>query len=790
MDYERQEMAFFRKKLTMAVLTAVLLGQPVAALADFGGFVVKDIKVQGLEGISPATVLSYLPIKKGQVLKESDTAGVISALYQTGFFGDVSLSRENNTLVIHVTERPVIYGVSVTGNSLIATDQINGVLKDVGLVKGQTLDQSTLEQVKKSLESAYDSQGYYNAVVTTDVAGLSRHRVNVNIHISEGRVALVEKIQISGNHDFSESRLQKELTLTTPKWNSFYTHADHYSKDAFHDSLEALSNFYFDRGYLHFHINSANAVLSPDRKSVTLVIQLTEGQQYKLSGFHYTGNIVLSAQDYNQLPEVKALKTGSYFSRTEVVAAAKAIQSLLGDKGYALANVNVMPVIDENNKTVSVNFQIEPGKLYYIRRINFHGNTTTDNRVLRSAMQQSEGELFSSKKQDQSVQQMNMLGYFTGIKQHVSPVDATDNQIDLDYDVTEQPSAAATLSAGYGSDGFVVNAGVNESNFLGTGKQVGVNFSNSMFQRSYSFSYNNPYYTPEGVQRGFSLYNIKTMPDKLNLAAYQFTQYGGNVIYSIPFSLNNSYQAGIGLQRTSLDESINPSKQIDAFIKNEGHMFNQTMLTFGWTRDRLNRPSFPDEGSYQNAVAQISAPLSGPKLDYYKLTYKFRGYYPVGYGFVGVLAANAGYGGAYGNTKGLPFFANYFAGGLTSEGEVRGYQTGSLGPRDSMNNAIGGNVLLSGSAQVILPHPFTADIYRTSIFVDAGQVYTTWNMYNTFQQSMTGVHLGELRYSSGVDFQVKLPVFNTVLEFDIAKAMKTQIGDQTQFFSFNIGTNF
>jgi outer membrane protein insertion porin family len=783
-------MAFIRKKLSLAVLTAVLVAQPLAGLAATGSFVVKNIKIEGLQGVSSQTVMSYMPIKTGQVLRDSDTAGIISALYQTGFFGDVSLSRENNTLIVHVTERPVIYDVSVSGNSLISTDQINSVLKDVGLVKGQTLDQSTLDQVKKSLESAYDSQGHYSAVVTTDVSPLSRHRVDVKIHVSEGRVALVEQIHITGNHDFSEKKLQNELTLTTPKWNSFYTHADHYTKDAFHDSLEALSDFYFDRGYLHFKIENANAVLSDDKKSVTLIIQISEGGQYKFSGYQYSGQLLLPPAAYNALPEIKALKQDGYFSRKRVVAATKAIQSLLGDKGYALANVNVIPIINESNKTVSVNFQIQPGRLYYIRRINFHGDTTTDNRVLRHAMQQSEGELYSSKKQDQSIQQLNMLGYFTGIKQHVVPVENSDNQVDLDYEVTEQPSAAATLSAGYGTDGFVVNAGVNEANFLGTGDQVGVNFSNSVYQRSYSFNFNNPYYTPEGVQRGFSLYNVKTMPDKLDLAAYQFTQYGANVIYSIPFSLNNSYQAGIGIQRTSLSQSFNPSQQIAAFVHNEGNMFNQTMLTFGWTRNRLNHPQFPDEGSYQNAVAQVSAPLAGAQLDYYKLSYKYKGYYPIGYGFIGGLTGNVGYGGHYGSTRGLPFFANYFAGGLATEGEVRGYQTGTLGPRDSQNNPIGGNALLSGSAQMILPHPLSGDTFRTSVFVDAGQVFTTWNMYNTYKKSVTGINFGDMRYSTGIDFQVKLPVFNTILEFDIAKPSHTQIGDETQYFSFNIGTSF
>lgn len=785
-----------RRKFALLIISALFASQAAFGASD--SFVIKRIQVEGAEGMNANTVASYLPVKVGQTLHPSDTANVIAALYQTGFFSDVSLSREGNTLVVHVAERPVIAAVNISGNSLIDTDQINTVLKNIGLVKGQTLDRSLLDQVTKSLQSAYDMQGHYNAIVTTTVSPLSRHRVNVAIHISEGRVALVQHIEILGNHAFSQSKLLDTLKLTPPKWNSFYTRADHYSKDAFHDSLESLSNYYFDRGYLHFTINSANAVLSPDRKSVTLVIQVTEGAQYKLSGFSYSGGLsAVSPQELDKLPAVKALKPGSIFSRQQIVDASKAIQYAFGDKGYAFANVNIIPAIDEKNKTAHVTFQIDPGKRVYIHHINYQGNTSTADEVLRYSTQVLEGGTYSSTKLDQSTQSMNMLGFFTGVKEDTVPVEGSNNQADLNYSVTEQPSAQATVGAGYGTaDGLILNAGINEMNFMGTGRQVGVNFARSVFQQSYSFNYNNPYYTPSGVQRGFNLYSTKTdmTSSYSNTSPYDFNEYGGTMIYSIPFSFSDSYQVGIGAQRVTLSPGTGASQQMNAFVNNEGSVFNQGLITLGWTRNKLNFPIFPTEGTYQTLSAQISTPLVGEDLNYYKLNYNFKGYFPLPYDFIGNVIANAGYGNGYGSTRGLPFFANYYAGGLGVQGQVRGYDTNSLGPKDSLGFAYGGNMLLSGTAQLILPKPLRSDSFRVATFVDAGQVYDTWNVYNTLNSTVTGkqtgVSLSDLRYAAGVDFEVRIPVMNAVLEFALAKALNAKVGDKSQFFSFNIGTSF
>lgn len=752
-------------------------------------FVVKNIEVDGLQGINRATVLSYLPIKVGQTLQPSDTPNVISALYATGFFSDVSLSQSGNTLVVHVSELPVIANIKVVGNSAITSDEINKVFKELGLVRGQVLDPAVLSEVVKSLRGAYDLQGHYNAIVTTDVVSTSHHRVIVTINISEGRVALVDHIHIIGNKAFSESDLTDTLKLTTWKWDSIITHSDHYSRDALNASLDNLTDYYMDRGYLRFKIDSANAVLSHDRKSVDVVIHVTEGKPYRLTGVAFTGTLILPEATYRNLPKVQDLKSGDVVSKEKIIAASKAITYALGDKGYAFAKVNAVPAIDDAKNQVALTFNIEPGRKVYVRQIHFSGNTASSDTVLRQSMRQSEGALSSIANIDESTRQLNLLGYFQNVKEIAVPVPNSPNQVDLHYSVSEQPSAQATIGAGYGTDGVVLSAGVNENNFLGTGRQVGVNFSRNLYQQSYSFSYNNPYYTPSGVQRGFSLFNSKTTPGNLNVAQYEFSTYGGNMTYSIPFSEKNSYQIGFGLQRTVLQPGSMPSLQILRFVQNQGTIFNQFMLSGGWTRNTLNRSFFPTQGTYQNIGIQLSAPLSGTALDYYKATYQIHNYETIKH-FTTFLAGTAGYGGAYGSTKGLPFFTNYYAGGLVGSGEVRGYQTNSLGPKDSTGAPIGGNVLLAGTAELLFPSPLSGTSFRSGVFVDAGNVYNTWNVYNTYPSSQVGVKLGDLRYSTGIDIQWKLPVLNAILEVALAKALNPKPGDLTEPFSFNIGGNF
>lgn len=772
--------------ITLISLATLLFFQNASALDNF---VIQNIQVDGLQGMSSATVLSYLPVKVGDTLTPSDTTKIITSLYESGFFNDVSLSRSGNTLVVHVNPRPVIANISVTGNTLITTDQINKALNNLGLTGGQVLNQSVLDEVTKSIDEEYYNQGHYNASVTTNVTPKSRNRVDVHVIISEGRVVLVKQIQITGNKAFSESDVVNALTLTTPKWYSFVTHGDHYSADSFDKSLQALADFYLNRGYIHFHVDSSHATLTPDRNYVYLMIHITEGAQYHLKGVDLTGNLILPKSTLLALPAVKALKPGTVFSKQALMDATKAIGEALGNVGYAFANIQTVPTVDEQTKQVFINFVVTPGNKVYVRYIHFVGNTATSDSVLRSAMRQPEGSVVDVSNITESTRQINLLGYFQNVQENTKAVPGSTNQVDLDYNVTETPSAQATIGAGYSTDGVVLETGINENNFLGTGRSVGINFNRSEFARTYSVTYNNPYYTPEGVQRGFSLYNSETTPGSVNLASYTFSTYGGSVNFSVPFSEKDSYQFGLGLQRTTLNVGPTPSLQIQSFANAQGTTFNQSLFNIGWTRNDLDRAFFPTYGAIQSFGIAASGPLSGNSLEYYKATYELHAYQPLNdsHSYVLSFLGGAGYGNGYGKTAALPFFVNYYAGGMGFNGAVRGYETNTIGPVDSQGNPYGGNAMLAGSLQLIVPNPISEDNVRTSLFLDSGTVYETENAYNAPQQNIS---LGQLRYSAGVDVQWRLPVLNAILEVSLAKALDPGPTDQTSPFNFNIGTSF
>ncbi len=784
------------KKLLWSSLFSILIFTNVWAA---NSFVIRNIQVQGLQGISKATVLNYIPVKVGDTFDPANTGEIIKDLYQTGFFSNVSLARAGNTLIVQVSERPVIGSIQVTGNSLITKDQINSVLNNLGLVEGRVFDQAVLDKVINSLQSEYFGVGHYNTKVTTTITPEPRNRVTIAITVSEGRVALVEHIQIIGNNAFSESTLIHAMTLTMPKWDSFFTQADHYSKDKLDTTLDDLRNYYLDRGYLKFKIDSAQASIAPDRKSVFLIIHVTEGPVYTVSGYDIQGNLILPKA---QLISMVKFKQGDTFSRVEVTNATKRMTRALGNQGYSFADVDAFPTVDELHKQIYITFHINPGNRIYVRRINFTGNTKTSDEVLRRAMRVQEGGMINLDDIDESTRNLNLLGYVNNIKESTTPVPGTNNQVDVDYNVTEKSSAAATAGAGYGTTGFVFSAGVNESNFLGTGDSVGVNFNSDPYARTYSFSFTNPCINEYCVSRGFTVYDTLTTPYAVNLGnSYTFNQYGFNVAYGIPVSEYDSYQLGYGLQHTTLHTGNSLSTMVNSFVQKNGSEFNQLLLSGGYSRNTLDRAIFPTSGFNQAAAIQVSTPIAGAPLDYYKLTYQGHWYHPLFDDYIFTAEGGLGYGNSYGPPGALPFFNNYYAGGIGFNGAVRGYETDTLGPQDNTGSPVGGNAMLAGSLGVIIPTPLS-DTLRTTAFVDGGNVFDTKTAYNVPAQTPstpgaqptnnfpTGINLGELRYSTGVEFDWQVPVINAMLTLSFAKALNPSKTDKTEWFQFNIGTGF
>jgi outer membrane protein insertion porin family len=764
------------KRLLVAVLSAIIVFIP---LTQAFAFIVNNIRIEGLSYISRDTVLNYVPVKVGQEFNPSDASAVLRALYATGFFSDVNLGQQGNTLVIRVAERATIGAIHITGNKLIKTDKLMEALKSLGIALGNPYNSSSLTEIQKGLEEQYDSVGRYTAAVTTNVVPESRNRVSININIYEGKVAKVKQIHIIGNQAFSERRLLKNFSLTTWRLWSFLTHGDDYSKEKLDMDLGALQNFYLDRGYLRFKVDSYTAELTPDKKYVYITVHITEGPVYHVKGYSLGGDLL------GKEPEVRkliTLKPGEVFSRQKIVAINRNIQHLYADQGYAFTQVNVQPQIDDQAHTVFLALTIKPGQRIYVRRINFSGNTATADYVLRREMRQMEGGLYSLSNIEESKRRLNNLGYLQNIKVQTVPIPGQPNQIDLNYQVSEMSSATAKVQAGY-SDlyGLLYGASVNEDNLFGTGKHVGLSFDHSNYASIYNFNYSNPYYTESGISRSINLFVQHYTPGNVGITSYTYNASGGAVNYGFPVSEYSGISMGYGYQRINLNTGLAPPVEIQHFTAAHGGNFNQVNLTAAWQRTTYDRALLPTSGTKQSLGLELGVPVFNEGLDYYLLSYQAGWYYPLIKQFIFHLNGQIGYGNGYAKfnngvappNSNLPFFKNYFAGGIDS---VNGYQGNTLGPHDSNGNPIGGNVLTIASASLIIPNPISQNL-RTALFFDAGNVYD--NQFNGNQ----------LRYSVGVSVQWWIPNIGP-LELSFGEPLNQKSGDRLERFQFSVGTSF
>lgn len=765
------------KKIILGLCCSTLLTWSTYSLAE-DSFVVRGIKVIGLQRVSTGTVLNYIPVQVGEEIGPSSTAQIIRTLYDTGFFQSVSLERQGNILIVNIVERATIGSINIIGNKEIPSDKMKAFLKEMGLVKGRVFQRSSLERLEKELKQAYTARGKYNSRIETRVTPLTDNRVAINITVSEGRVSRIKEIKIIGNHDFSKNQLLPELALTTSNLFTYFTKKDQYSKAGMDASLEALRSYYMDRGYLKFNIISSQVLLSPDRKDVFINIHIDEGPQYHFSGYAITGNTVLPKEKLESLIQVKK---GDVFSRKKVTESISAIGLALGDVGYGFPAINAEPRIDEKDKTVYITFVVEPGRHVYVRRIKFHGNTKTGDYVLRSMIRQDEGGLLSLHNIKESERQLRLLGYIKNVDVKTNPVPGTNNQVDLDVQVEEAPSAEASASVGYGTNGYQLNASVQQHNFMGTGRSMGASFNSSKWGQNYTLSYFNPFYTETGVGRGINLYFNRIDPTNLNVSSYSSNRFGGDVNYNFPLGEASGFQLGYGYQDVDI-LSAGGSIPIQNFVTLNGSHFQEIRLSTGWNRNSYDQLPYPNRGTNQQAIAVIALPANSQSLNYYKASYQSRTYLPVTRGWIFSLYGNIGYGNTF-NDQGLPFFENYYAGGTAQPGQVRGYDSYSLGPLDNMRNAMGANFLVNGSAGLILPYPLSRDNIRTTIFSDVGNVFA-----NGTPDALRGTPAGPLRYSAGVSLEWRSPF--GPLAFSLAKALNPQVFDQTQYFQFALSSGF
>ena len=744
-------------------------------------FVIKAINIKGLHYIQRSTVLHYLPLKAGQTFTSNSADHIVRRLYATGFFQNVTVERINHTLLITVSEQPIIKSIKVTGVEGVSKDKLQKMQKKLGLVAGKILQPVKLEQFKDALLQAYDMQGNPHAIIDVKVKPVAHQQVMINITAHPGQGTRVKRIQIIGNHAFSTRQLRHQLKLTTTSLWAIFTKTNQYTEEKFNRSLIALHNFYLNRGYLEFQILSSSAHISKNKQYAYITITLKEGPLYRFSGFRLTGNFKIPRK---QLVSKITFKKGDVFSKKMVTVSVDALGNAMGDAGYGFPKINAIPMIDKKNRQIFMTFNVRSGRQVYVQKINFHGNTKTADYVLRRAMRQHEGSRLSLSKIHESERKLRMLGYLKNIAVKTTPVLGANDQVDLNWHVDEAPSAEAMASLGYGTDGPEFNASFNQYNFMGTGRSVGINFNTSYWGRSYALKYYDPYYTEDGLGRGINVYYQRVAPNsKLNISNYQTDTIGGAVTYNKPLDDNSSVQFGYGYQYLhilSLGDSA--ASQIQNFTTAHGMLYRELRLTGGWNRNTYDRAIFPTHGLNQQASVLISVPAAAQGLTYYKTNYSVHYLHPLPYGFIASFLGNLGYGNTF-DTTGFPFFENYYVGGIAQPGQVRGYDSYTLGPKDMLGDALGGNALISGSAALILPYPLSRQSVRSSVFIDGGNVYA----HNT-PSSMQGTSSGRVRYSAGLGIDWRSP-FGT-LSFSVAQPINPEAGDSKEFFQFTIYSGF
>lgn len=758
--------AVMRTFIRIVLLSLLLCGSARA----FEAFQVTDIRVEGLERISPGTVFNYLPIKVGDTVDTDDTVNAVKALFKTGFFSDVRMERDGTVLVVYVKERAAISSIKITGNKDLETDKLLEGLKDIGLAEGRVFDRSLLDKVEQELRRQYFSRGKYAVKIETTITPLERNRVGILIDISEGEAARIKQINIVGNHTFTDKELRKGFTLDTPSFLSFITKNDQYSKQKLSADLEILRSYYLDRGYLNFNILSTQVSITPDKKDIYITINISEGNQFRIKEVTLSGELVLKPEEL--FPLVK-INPDDVFSRKRVTEAVDRISAKLGDQGYAFANVNTVPDVNESERLVNLAFIVDPGKRVYVRRVNVKGNITTRDEVLRREMRQMEAGWFSAEKVERSRTRLQRLGFFEDVNVETPAVPGTTDQVDVNYSVTETSSGNITAGAGYSqTSGILFNASVSQDNFLGSGKRVSFAFNNSKVTTIYNFYYTDPYYTINGISRGFGLFYKKTDADQANISSYTTDTYGANVNYGIPINEFDTIRVSPEFENLKLKETSESPNEVIDFIDRHGNDYNTVKLTGSWAHDTRNKALFADDGGLQSLSVETAVPGSG--LQYYKLGYDQRRYVPLTKDLTLSMHAQLGYGDGYGDYDNLPFFENYFAGGVRS---VRGFEDNTLGPKDSRGNPIGGSLQVVGGAEILFPIPFVEGTksFRLGTFFDIGNVYSDVSNFDAT----------ELRYSVGVSSLWISPLGPLAISLGIP--LNDKSGDNVQNFQFTVG---
>ncbi|MFC6167656.1 outer membrane protein assembly factor BamA [Acinetobacter terrestris] len=834
--------------MPLALISAMAAVQQVYAADEF---IVRDIKIDGLVRLTPTNVYGMLPVNAGDRVDDTTIANSIRALYATGLFDDIKASREADTLIFTVVERPLISKVEFKGNKLIPKEALEDGLKKMGIAEGEVLKKSALQTIETELEQQYMQQGRYDADVSVKTVARPNNRVDLTIEFVEGKAAKVVDINIIGNTVFKESEIKQAFAVKESSWSSIVTRNDRYAREKMAASLEALRALYLNKGYINFNITNSSLNLSEDKKNIFVEVSVEEGEQFKFGETKFLGDALYKTEE---LKALQIYKDGETYSQEKVNAVKQLLLRKYGNAGYYYAEVNMVPEINEETKLVNLNYYINPGQQVTVRRINFTGNTKTADEVLRREMRQMEGALASNEKIDLSKVRLERTGFFKTVDIKPARIPNVPDQVDLNVNVEEQHSGTSTLAVGFSQSGGVTfQAGLSQTNFLGTGNSVSIDLSRSETQDYYNLSVTDPYFTIDGVRRGYNMYYRKTkLDDDYNVNNYVTDSFGGGITFGYPIDENQSVSAGLNIDQTNVttgpyvstyvrdyllanggkatgraedvcvgqqvalyEDPANPTKvtgyscdgeQVDFDNEFKGEFLTYN-LNLGWSYNTLNRPVFPTNGMSHRVNGEIALP--GSDVEYQKLTYDAQAFLPLPYDFV-----LRGYGKlGYGND--LPFYKNFYAGGF---GSVRGYDNSTLGPKypgvtynesrneDQDKEEVGGNALVQFGAELALPLPFKGDwtrqvrpvvfaegaqVFDTQCSVPSGSLYLNGNAgvdAKQYCEDNFGFDAENFRYSVGVGFTWITMIGPLSLSY--AYPLNDKPGDETKNIQFEIGRTF
>lgn len=808
-----------RRLLTLALASALAL--PAWAQSAFAPFTVSDIRIEGLQRIGAGTVFTYLPVERGDTLDQAKASEALRALYKTGFFEDVRLDHQGSILVVTVVERPAINKLTLAGNKDLKTEDLLKGLKEIGLAEGETFNRLNLDRVTQELNRQYNNRGKYSVEITPNVERLDRNRINLTLNIKEGKAAKIRHINLVGNESYTDEEITKGWESNTSNWMSWYKRDDQYSREKLSGDIEKLTAWYLNRGHVDFSLDSTQVAISPDKKDMYLTAGITEGEVYTISSVTVSGDTVLPKEEIEQI--VAFIKPGTTFSRGLLEIATEAVTARLANVGYAFATVNPVPAIDRDKRTVGINMQVQPGPRVNVRRIVFKGNTRTADAVLRREMRQFEGSWYSQAAIDRSKVRLSRLGYFEEVEVENEPVAGSDDQVDVVYTVKETTSGSISAGVGYSQlSGVNLSLQLSENNFLGTGNRVSMAVNRSTYQKRYDFSFMNPYFTDEGMSLGYNLWWREFDYSSFNVAQYSTNSGAAQVFLGLPLSEADSISLMFGIDTNEIlaFPGSTPPPLVDYISAVGNRTFKSWRAQVGWGRDTRNDYFTPVIGTTQNLSAEIALP--GSTVEYYKLSYDFAKYWPLSQSLVLRTAMNVGYGDSYGKDftrnlcyteptapttenpnpaappppsdpclttspdydktvtgTGLPFFENFYAGGIAAQGKVRGFVDNTLGPVYSsafgFRQPLGGSFLLAGSVEAIFPKLFDSPAARVSAFLDFGNVYNGFDNFSA----------GDLRVSTGIALLWRSPM--GPLSISYALPLRKKDGDQIERLQFTFG---